>query len=66
MRGEAILDFAIALHFYLPHPVIDHFSVILKTYPRDDEPSAEHLKFNRADSMSFFVLYVCRYRLNYL
>ena len=31
----------------------DHFSVILRTSPRDDEPSAEHWKVDRADWMSF-------------
>ena len=38
----------------------DHFPVILKTFPRDDELSAEHWKFDRADWMSFCSLYMSR------
>ena len=34
----------------------DHFPVILKTSLRDDEPAAEHWKFDRADWMSFCTL----------
>ena len=36
----------------------DHFPVILKTSVRDDEPAAEHWKFDRADWMSFCTLCV--------
>ena len=38
----------------------DHFPVILKTSLRDDEPAAEHWKFDRADWMSFRTLCVSR------
>ena len=38
----------------------DHFPVILKTSLRDDEPVAEHWKFDRADWMCFHTLCVSR------
>ena len=38
----------------------DHFPVILKTSLRDDEPAAEHWKFDRADRMSFRALCMSR------
>ena len=38
----------------------DHFPVILKTSLRDDEPVAEHWKFDRADWMAFRTLCVSR------
>ena len=36
------------------------FQVIQKTSPRDDEPCAEHWKFDRADWMSFRTLCMSR------
>ena len=49
----SICDPSLALEFdWLPHNGLcgsDHFPVILKTSLRDDEPAAEHWKFNRAD-----------------
>ena len=36
----------------------DHFQVILKTSLGDDEPSAQHWKFDKADWMSFHTLCV--------
>ena len=38
----------------------DHFPVILKTSPREDESNAEHWKFDRADWMSFCTLCMSR------
>ena len=38
----------------------DHFPIILKTSLRDDEPAAEHWKFERADWMSFRTLCMSR------
>ena len=31
----------------------DHFPIILKTSPNEDEPAAEHWRLDRADWMSF-------------
>ena len=38
----------------------DHFIVIPKTYPNEDEPAAEHWRFDRADCMSFRTLRASR------
>ena len=40
----------------------DHFPIILKTSPNEDEPAAEHWRFGRADWMSFRTL--CASRLS--
>ena len=37
----------------------DHFLLIMKIPPKDDEPPVEHWKFDRADWMTY-ALYVCR------
>ena len=59
-------DPSLALEFdWLAHNDLcrsDHFPVILKTSLRDDEPAAEHWKFDRADWMSFRTL--CESRLS--
>ena len=53
----SICDSSLALVFdWLTHNDLcggDHFPVILKTCLREDEPSAEHWKLNKADWMSF-------------
>ena len=53
----SICDPSHALEFeWLTHNDLcgsDHFPVIIKTSLRDDEPGAEHWKFNRADWVSF-------------
>ncbi|WP_419584840.1 hypothetical protein, partial [Thiolapillus sp.] len=60
----SICDPSLALEFdWLTHNDLcgsDHFPVILKTSLRDDEPAAEHWKFDRADWMSFRTLCVSR------
>ena len=38
----------------------DHFAVILKKSSNDDESSAEHWKFDKADWLSFRTLRVSR------
>ena len=38
----------------------DHFPIILKTSPNEDEPAAEHWRFDRTDWMSFRTLYASR------
>ena len=57
-------DPSLALEFdWLTHNDLcgsDHFPVILKTSFRDDEPAAEHWKFDRADWMSFCTLCMSR------
>ena len=57
-------DPSLALEFdWLTHKDLcgsDHFPIILKTSLRDDEPAAEHWKFDRADWMSFRTLCVSR------
>ena len=56
----SVCDPSLALEFdWLTHNDLcgsDHFPVILKTSLRDDEPAAEHWKFDRADWMSFRTL----------
>ena len=53
----SLQDPSLALEFdWLTHNDLcgsDHFQVILETSVRDDEPAAEHWKFDRADWMSF-------------
>ena len=60
----SICDPSLALEFdWLTHKDLcgsDHFPVILKTSLRDDEPAAEHWKFDRADWMSFRTLCMSR------
>ncbi|WP_419595921.1 hypothetical protein, partial [Thiolapillus sp.] len=62
----SICDPSLALEFdWLTHNDLcgsDHFPIILKTSLRDDEPAAEHWKFDRADWMSFRTL--CASRLS--
>ena len=60
----SIYDPSLALEFdWLTHNDLcgsHHFPVILKTSLRDDEPAAEHWKFDRVDWMSFRTLCVSR------
>ncbi|WP_419648222.1 hypothetical protein, partial [Thiolapillus sp.] len=60
----SICDPSLALEFdWLTHKDLcgsDHFPIILKTSLRDDEPAAEHWKFDRADWMSFRTLCMSR------
>ena len=62
--GVSICDPSLTLEFdWLTHNDLcgsDHFPVILKTSLRDDEPAAEHWKFDRANWMSFRTLCVSR------
>ena len=62
----SICDPSLVLEFdWLTHNDLcgsDHFLVILKTSPNEDEPAAEHWRFDRADWMSFRTL--CASRLS--
>ena len=60
----SICDPSLALEFdWLTHNDLcgsNHFPIILNTSLRDDEPAAEHWKFDKADWMSFRTLCVSR------
>ena len=53
----SICDPSLVLEFdWLTHSDLcgsDHFPIILKTSPNEDEPAAEHWRLDRADWMSF-------------
>ena len=57
-----ICDPSLVLEFdWLTHNDLcgrDHIPIILKTSPNEDEPAADHWRFNRADWMSFCTLCV--------
>ena len=60
----SICDPSLVLEFdWLTHSDLcgnDHFPIILKISPNEDEPAAEHWRFDRADWMSFRTLCVSR------